>query len=245
MKTKLSPFAVGCVAVGLFTLVAASAWAQDPPAPAAPAPPTAAPDGAEPLRPSLGFERVGGFSYTVASPDEGDDKVSANIFAIGGIVLNPYSAPRLGIDFPVAGNLTLGGSGSYSRTSLSMTANKKTEDVGSLSIYSLTPRIGYTFRPNPRFDLSLRAGVLLAGGSVEDVDGEGFSVFTTAADVEAVGAIRLNRSFHVLGGLAFDKTLSGTATATGGSGSSSSSNSEDIKGGLTTVQLWLGLGGYL
>lgn len=209
------------------------------------APSVASAQDAEPLRPSLSFERVGGFNYSSVSPDKGDGSVSFSILSVGGVALNPYATPRLGVDIPITGGLTLGGSGSVSRSSLSVDDGDRSQDVGSLTLYTLTPRIGYTVRPHSMFDLSVRAGVMLAGGSVSDDDDNGGSVFSTAIDLEAVGAVRLTSSFNLLVGLAFDRTLSASASVDQSSSSGSSSDSTDIKGGLTTGQLWFGLGGYL
>ena len=209
------------------------------------APSVASAQDVEPLRPSLSFERVAGFNYSSVSPDEGSGGASLSILSVGGVVVNPYASPRLGVDFPLTRGLTLGGSGSISRSSLTVDDGDTSQDVGSLTIYSLTPRIGYTFRPHTRFDLSLRAGVMLAGGSVSDNDDNGGSVFSTALDLEAVGAIRMTSSFNLLIGLAFDRTLSASASVDESFDDGSRSETVEIKGALTTGQLWFGLGGYL
>ncbi len=206
-------------------------------------------EGPEPLRPSIALERVGGVSYSRASADDSDAHASVTAFALGGVAINPYSTPRLGFDVPILQGLTVGASGSIARMSLSASDGDTSRDLGSLTIYSLTPRVGYTLRPHSRFDLSLRAGVMLAGGSVDSDDGDSsYGVFTTSLDLEALGAIRVTPSLNVLVGFAFDRTLSGSVSVEGSSGDDGGgtvSEKQTLDGGLTTAQLWLGLGGYL
>ena len=240
----------------LTTAAQASAQMTAVAAVSAPEPARAATPGVEPLRLSLSLERVGGFNYSRISDADSDAHASFTLLSVGGITLNPYASPRLGVDIPVWEALTLGGSVSYSRTSLTLSEESgdagspesKSENVGSLTMYSVTPRVGYVLRPHPKLDVALRAGLLLAGGSLKDSDGDGVSVFTTALDAEVVGAVRLTTSFNLLIGLAFDRTLSGSASEENSSSDSSGSareSSTTIDGGLTTGQLWLGLGGYL
>jgi Ni/Co efflux regulator RcnB len=200
----------------------------------------------EPLRTSLSLERVGGFSYAAAAPNEGDSSASLSILSIGGTILNPYASPRLGLDVP-SGNLTFGGSASFSRSSIGASSGGTSSDLGSLTIYTLTPRVGYVLRLSPAVRLSLRFGLVLAGGSVSLGDGGSqYSVFATGLDAEGVGFFRVTDSFHILTGLSFDRTLSASVSqSSDSSGSSSSSSSSDIKGALFTIHGWLGLGGYL
>jgi len=197
------------------------------------------------LKVSVALERVGGFSYTRASAKDTSDSGSLTAFQIGGVSANPYSAPRLGVDLILESNLTLGAGLSIGRYSLSSTSGSTTQDIGSLFIYTLTPRVGYRFAASPDFDVTPRAGLTLAGGSVTDGSNNGGSsgVFALALAGEVVGAYRATQSFNLLAGLSFDDTVSASASSTSSSGSSSSS--QDIKGGLYALQLWLGVGGYL
>ncbi len=201
---------------------------------------------------SLALERVGGVGYTKLFAKDTDDAVSLTAFGIGGVNPNPYSAPRVGFDYIFDGGFTLGGGVSMGRFSLSATTansvngNKTTttQDVGSLFIYTLTPRVGYRIPVSPSLDFTPRAGVTLAGGSLSQGSGNGSAgVFAMALSGEGVLAYRATRSFNLLGGLGLDYTVTASASQTNGNGSTSSSS--DLKGGLFAVQLWLGLGGYL
>jgi hypothetical protein len=98
----------------------------------------------------------------------------------------------------------------------------------------------------PEFDITPRAGLTLAGGSVSSGDGKSSAgVFAVALSAEGVAAWRVTRSFNLLGGVALDYTISATASSSSSSSSGTSSSSSDVKGSLFAGQLWLGIGGYL
>ena len=231
------------------------AYAQDDAPPAAGAsagtgaPPVAAePKGSAPSV-SMALERVGGVSYSSVSGDKSSDG-SGSLFAlgIGSVNVNPYTAPRLGIDYILPIGLTLGGGLGFGHFSLSAKGSDgKSQGLGSLSLYTLTPRVGYRVALSDRFDLVPRAGVTLAGGSVSSNDGRDSSgVFALALSAEGAGVLRLTSSFNLLAGVGIDQTVAATAsssttTSSGGTRSASS----DIKGSLFSAQLWLGMGGYL
>lgn len=212
------------------------------------------------LKVSLALERVGGLSYTKASAKDSDTSASLTVFQLGGVTVNPYAAPRLGVDLLLESNLTLGAALSVGRYSVSAsgastttvtgaggtttTTSSSSQDLGSLFIYTLTPRVGYRVAASPDFDVTPRAGLTLAGGSVSNGGSSGSAgVFALALDAEVVGAYRATQSFNLLAGVGFDYTVAASASSSSGSGSSSSST--DIKGGLFAMQLWLGVGGYL
>lgn len=210
---------------------------------------------------SIALERVGGINYTKAFAKDTDDAVSLTAFGMGGPSVSPYSSPRLGLDYIVDGGLTIGAGLSFGRYSLSATAantntvvgaggttstssSTTTQNIGSLFIYTLTPRVGYRIPVSPDFDIIPRGGVTLAGGSVSNGDNQGSEgVFALALSGEGVAAYRATKSFNLLGGVGLDYTLTASASSTNSNGSTSTSN--DIKGGLFAVQLWLGIGGYI
>lgn len=203
-------------------------------------------DGKAP-RVSLAIERIGGFSYTKVSAKDSDNSASLTAFALGGVTANPYVAPRLGVDVILDPGITLGAGMSVARFGLSSTQTSNnvssSTDIGSLFIYTLTPRVGYRAAVSPDFDITPRAGVTLAGGSASSGDGkQSYGVFALALSGEAVAAWRATRSFNLLAGLGLDYTVTASSSSSGSSGTSTSS---DIKGGLFAGQLWLGMGGYL
>jgi hypothetical protein len=201
--------------------------------------------GSSKMKVSLAIERVGGLSWTKASAKDTDASSSLTVFQIGGVAVNPYSAPRLGVDLILESNLTLGAGLSAGRYSISASQGGKTTDLGSLFIYSLAPRVGYRIAASPDFDVTPRAGVTLAGGSVSSgTDSQSAGVFALALSGEVVGAYRATSSFNLLAGIAADATVAASASTTSGNGGNTST-STDIKGGLFALQLWLGVGGYL
>lgn len=245
-------------------LISAPAAAQDevPPPAAGPAAPGAATP--EPKVPgvSIALERVGGIAYGKASSSEGngEDSVSVTSFGVGGVTPNPFAIPRLGVDFILPSNLTLGGAVGFSRVSGSVSSTNnsgttRSEDIGSVFLYTLTPRIGYRIPVSDRIDFTPRAGLTLAGASLSPGEGSNgsASIFAVAVGADAPFAFRLTDSFNLLAGAAIDYTVSATVTSQstttvsgpGGTTTSSSTNSEDVKGSLFSMQAWLGLGGYL
>jgi hypothetical protein len=261
-----SRVASSLVALGLL-LVAVPAAAQDEAtpavAPAAPAGPAAgaaaapAPE-AKVLSFSLALERVGGIGYAKAASSEGkDSSVSLVALGVGGVTPNPFAVPRLGLDFILPSNLTLGGAVGFTRLSASTSSGNRSEDVGSVFLYTLTPRVGYRIPLSDKIDLTPRAGLTFAGASASPSDSKNdASIFALAIGVDAPLAFRLTDSFNLLAGAAIDYTVSATVTTTststtvvGGPGgttsSSTSTKSEDLKGTLFSMQAWLGIGGYL
>jgi len=261
MNRPASRFLV--VASVLATLaVAPSALAQDeaPPA-AAPAPaPSATAEVAAPKW-SLAIERLGGLSYGRVAAKDTDDSASITGFGVGGVMLNPFAAPRVGFDAILASGLTLGGSASLNHYSLSATTKAttttttptggtttstttRTDDVGSATIYTLTPRIGYRIPLSPSVDLTPRAGITLAGGSLDSGnDSDSVGIFTVAVGGEGVFAFRVTNAVNLLAGAAVDYTVAATATSSSSNGARTTST--DVKGALLTLQGWVGLGVYL
>jgi len=191
---------------------------------------------------SFALERVGGVGY--ASASNGDSSVSAVAFGIGGASPNPYSIPRVGVDWVSSSGVTVGGALGFSYFSGSAKNRGPREDVGSVTLYSLTPRVGYRAQLSDRLDLIPRAGLTFAGGSVSP-NGEGSaSIFALAVSADVPLVFRLTDSFNALAGLGVDYTVHATAS-TGSSSGSSRQSSSDVDGALFSVQGWLGLGGYL
>ncbi|WP_394842901.1 porin family protein [Pendulispora brunnea] len=195
---------------------------------------------------SVGLERVGGVSYSKLTADNSDDSASLTAFGLGSVNVNPYTAPRLGIDYISPVGVTVGGGLGFGHFSLSTKNGSRDRDEGSLTVYTFTPRVGYRIPIGSRFDLTPRAGVTLAGGKLSDGNSDASNgVFAVALSGEAVGTIRLTPSFNILTGLGFDHTVHASTSSTRSSSSGgTTTNTDDIKGALFTAQLWLGVGGY-
>ena len=124
--SRSSRVASSLVALALF-LVAVPAAAQDD-APTATAPPASAsasglatagtPEGKVPSF-SIALERVGGIGYAKAASNSDDSSLSLVALGVGGVTPNPFAVPRLGLDFILPSNLTLGGAIGFTRLSAS------------------------------------------------------------------------------------------------------------------------------
>ena len=244
----IASFASSTAALALF-LVAAPAAAQDEtPKPASAA---AAASEAKPPSLSLALERAGGIGYAKATSTEGtsDSSVSLTALGVGGVTLNPFAVPRVGLDFILPSNLTLGGAVGFTRLSGSTSSGNRSEDIGSAVLYTLTPRVGYRIPLSDRIDLTPRGGLTFAGGSFSPADSRNeASIFAIAISADAPFAFRLTDSFNILVGAALDYTVSAnvtTTTTSGGAGGTTTNRSEEVKGSLFSAQAWLGMGGYL
>jgi hypothetical protein len=212
------------------------------------APPPAADEGsadatAQPTL-SIGIERLGGLAYVAAGQADSSTTLGITVFNVGGIALNPYGATRVGADFALGSSgVWLGGALGFSTSSASTSGSGGSSSIGSLTIYSLSPRAGYRFALSPRFDIVPRAGFTLAGGSVGTGGSDSYGVFSVALSAEGLAVYRVTNQINLLGGLALDRTVSASVSQSGGGGASSSSS--DLKGALLNIQLWFGVGAYL
>ena len=205
---------------------------------------------------SIALERVGGIGYARVSDKHGDNSLSVTALGIGGLTPNPFAIPRVGIDYITSSGVTVGGAAGFSRISASTSSGSNNQDVGSVYLYTLTPRVGYRIQLSDHVDLTPRAGLTLAGASASPSEGSSsVSIFALAIGADAPLAFRLTDSFNILVGAAIDYTVSATATVesqsptvvSGPSGSSSSSKAskDEAKGSMFSMQAWLGIGGYL
>jgi hypothetical protein len=238
-------------------LVAAPAAAQDETPRAAPpsVPAPAAPEAKQPSV-SLALERAGGIGYAKASSTDtnSDSSLSLTALGVGGVTLNPFAVPRVGVDFILPSNLTLGGAVGFTRLSGSTSSGSKSQDIGTAILYTLTPRIGYRIQLSDKVDFTPRGGLTFAGASFSPADSKNdASIFAIAIGADAPFAFRLTDSFNILVGAAVDYTVSANVTTTStsttvtGTGTTTSTNtkSDEVKGTLFSMQGWVGIGGYL
>jgi hypothetical protein len=153
--------------------------------------------------------------------------------------------------------VTVGGAVGFSRVSASTTSGGKSEDIGSVFLYTLTPRVGYRIPLSEHVDFTPRAGLTLAGASATPSNSStSASIFAVAIGADAPFAFRLTDSFNILAGAAIDYTVSAKVTTeststtvtggpTGTTQTSSRTSTDDVKGSLFSMQAWLGVGGYL
>lgn len=267
VRARLSSRVASSLVALALVLVALPAAAQDDAATPAAPPPTSAtasvstPAGAPDATPkvpsfSIALERVGGIGYAKAASNVDDSSLSLVALGVGGVTPNPFAVPRLGLDFILPSNLTLGGAVGFTRLSASASSGSKSQDLGSVFLYTLTPRIGYRIALSERVDLTPRAGLTFAGASASPASGNNdASIFAIAVGADAPVAFRLTDSFNLLVGVGIDYTVSATVSTTStstvttggttGSTTSSRTQTDDLKGSLFSMQAWLGIGGYL
>jgi hypothetical protein len=170
---------------------------------------------------SIALERVGGVSFSRFW----GHFVGVNTFGLGfGNV-----APRLAGDYLVNGKLALGLAVGIWRVGQSENSVR----MGSAYSFTLAPRVGYRIAVGRRLDVVPRLGVFTSNGETHE------AVKSFAVGVSAEGAFvwRLAESFNVLTAISLDQAITESTTQGG---------ADHYPGGrTTTVQLWLGLGGYL
>ncbi|MDB4940881.1 MAG: hypothetical protein JWP97_415 [Labilithrix sp.] len=201
------------------------------------------------IRASVAIERVGGLSYSNVSSGDGGGSLSAVGYVIGGPSVNPDSSPRLGVDAIFGNNITLGAAlagGTYA-------VKTKDQDASDhLSLFIIAPRIGYRIPLSKNWDLTPRGVVTIEGGTLSagDDDSAKSSVVALGLGAEGVLAYRATSSFNLLAGVGFDHTVAASATTRsttyGINGEAvTSADTKGIDGALFTLQLWIGIGGYL
>jgi hypothetical protein len=217
---------------------------------------------------SLSIERVAGFAYASLRPTSSDTSRGATTFGIAGPAINPIALPRLGIDVILPIGLTLGGAIGYGHASLSESdGTGATTDSFAGNAWLVSPRVGYLFHVAPIFDVWPRAGITFAGARLQEPDsqscssfsspagvidssctstpGPSDSIFVVAASIEVAAALRLTRSFNVLGGIAYDHVFAASGSTTQQSSGNSTSSDAQVQGKYLGAQLWFGLGGYV
>jgi len=70
-------------------------------------------------------------------------------------------------------------------------------------------------------------------------------MFAAVANLELAAAFRLTDSFNILAGLSYDLLVAASVKEKDGYDSSSSEDDSLKDGHLSSLQLWLGVGGYL
>jgi hypothetical protein len=217
---------------------------------------------------SISIERVAGVAFASARPTSASDSLSATTFGIAGPAINPIALPRAGADVILPIGLTLGGSVGYGYASLTDSPDGGADDTLHGTAWLISPRVGYLVHLGPLFDLWPRVGVTFAGANFRGPDGQscessGFSggtftstctttpgesdsLFFVAVSLEVAAALRLTRSFNLLGGIAYDQVFAASGSSSqSGSGGSTNSSDVQVQGRYLGGQLWFGLGGYV
>jgi hypothetical protein len=219
-----------------------------------------------PLGLSVSLERVAGVAYGSARVDAASDSFSATAFGIAGPAINPVNFPRAAADVLLPSGLTLGGAVGYSGASLSISPDGGTSSSITGNAWLVVPRVGYLLHLGSLVDLWPRVGITLEGAGLQSPEsqtcssvtsnsgptpvvtqtctnspGPSYSLFYAAASVDLAAALRVTRSFNVLGGIAYDQVFAGSGSST----QNGTTTPIQAGGQLFGVSLWFGLGGYV
>jgi hypothetical protein len=220
-----------------------------------------------PIGLSISIERVAGVAYGSAHPTTTNSSLAATTFGIAGPAINPIALPRVGADVILPMSLTLGVAVGFGNASLSISPDDGSADQTlSGTAWLISPRLGYLLHLGPIVDLWPRIGVTLAGANLKEPDSQSCSSFSSngitstetcttspggsdslffaAASVDVAAAIRLTKTFNLLGGVAYDQVFAASGSESSGGGGSSSDDLHP-QGRYLGLQLWFGLGGYV
>ena len=199
---------------------------------------------------SISLERAAGLAYANARPTNSSDSFGITSFSLAGPALNPVAAPRIGVDVILPMGLTLGGAVAYDYIALSDNPDQGNSSTETGHAWLLSPRVGYRISVAEILDITPRAGITLANASLTSPDtingpGQSESLFMGALSLDVPVALRLTRTFNLLGGVAYDHVF--TASGSNEFGPANARQSQDLQasGRYLGFQLWFGLGGYV
>lgn len=216
---------------------------------------------------ALGIERVASLNAMFFSLDDEDFALRQKSVTAGGPIFNPLSAPRFTFDYLSKSGLTIGGGLAFGLNDLDSKEDGEVDDQGSLDLLMLNPRLGYRIPVGKVVDLTPRVGATLGWASLTDaareecdftfndatgesssdcetVEGDSINLFATVVNLELAATFRLTDSFNLLTGVSYDLLVAASAQEKDSDGSEGEKDSFK-DGHLSSLQLWLGLGGYL
>lgn len=165
-----------------------------------------------------------------------------------------YLMPRVGVDFTVINNLTIGGNLGYTHSSGSRDNNNgnvtTTIDQGTQSGFLLAPRVGYVLGLGPSIGLWLRGGVTyynVGASSAPRNNGTDIDTVTLsglALNLDPQFVITPVEHFFFTAGLAVDIPMTGSYENKNVNGSVTTTESIDHYK-FTNIGLTFGIGGYL
>lgn len=145
-------------------------------------------------------ERLFGFSNDKLSIDDPGNDVTFKGFGFGwtGGNSTPYNAPRLGLDYFISNNLSVGGSLGYASFEIDDGDGNDTDSTG----FILAPRVGYMIGISDVFGFWPRGGFTYYSFDDPDYDQLGLTL-------EALLSIAPRTGFGFVTGLVFDLGFSG------------------------------------
>jgi hypothetical protein len=166
-----------------------------------------------------------------------------------GTYLNPFLIPRLGFDYSVIDNLTVGGSIGFWHASSSTKAEgggrSQETDGDSVNAFLFAPRVGYIIGLNEKMGIWLRGGLTYYNFGVTHPKTQARNVETSdsvnglAFSLDPVFVLSPVEHFGLFGGLMADIPLSGSTTNDNGNGTKTST---DLK--FQNIGLNFGILGY-
>jgi hypothetical protein len=176
------------------------------------------------------------FTSTAESEESGTD---VSLLSAGGFLENPFSIPRVGVDYMFGNGLTIGGSLGYMVTSgesedKDSDGTTRTQDRPTVDIFLFAPRLGVFIGATPKLGIWLRGGVTRLGLSSERNrdNGDGTMTRTTSTatfvDVTLDPQLVISPVPHV--GITVGPTLDiGVSGSSETSGNTSTSGSVDTE----------------
>jgi hypothetical protein len=199
----------------------------------------------------FGVDRVMGVSWDRATqePDGGETTSKAtnvNLFATSGnqsLLVPTTNFPRLALDFFVTEGVSLGGSFFFMSSSLSQEQdpdpNNVSGDVGTLTTWGISPRVGYAYAIDETFSIWPRLGITYMNTNFEDDDGNEQNLNALELTAEVMFGISPFSHFAILIGPFLDLGLSGNAKSKPNVGDSS-----EVDTKLTSFGLAVSIVGY-
>jgi len=129
---------------------------------------------------ALGAERLMGFSHSRHSSEDDFGKQTTTYNNLT-LLANPmagiftaYSIPRVGFDYFPTQGFSVGGAISYTRVGISSelepSTGESTDSGGTLSLFMISPRVGYAAMFNESVGIWPRAGITYLSTSTSDDD---------------------------------------------------------------------------
>ncbi|MGZ3417723.1 MAG: hypothetical protein ACXWUG_11960 [Polyangiales bacterium] len=210
----------------------------------------------------LGAERMFGVSWNQFKVDRGVDGTSSYSNTDVGLlwpashtlsdnaVPSPYTIPRIGFDYAIIQNLTIGGAIGFASSSLSTKTERNgasvTQDGDTFTSFLISPRVGYMIGLSDKMGIWLRGGFTFFNLSDKSPEVNGRKTTNSANgfafSLDPIFVLSPVEHFGFFGGIMLDLPLTGTLkneTVTPGRTDSTSYDSKATNFGLN-----FGLLGY-
>lgn len=166
-----------------------------------------------------------GVTQTVSASQTSSSILGSNPAGPGGGITTFYKIPRLGFDYVVIPNLTVGGSAMMlftlgsGETSKTETAGRTTTtnfDGSSITLFGLAPRVGYVIALSEMFAIWPRGGLSFYSASVRSPSDPNAKTVETntisqwALDAEGLFVFTPFPHVGITAGLAFDVPITGS-----------------------------------